>query len=676
MKVFVIFIQKNFTIRFTLQSNTKVLIDSTAALSNHSMPKKNMQHHKKNRISTVLFSNGYRLLLCSLFVLFSNPVASQNDNKTTKNNSINISLIQAFNKKLVLIEGQRIKDSIKKVALETQLLSLKTTDNLKKVALEKRLLGLQEKESIRIAQKKVQIDSMRLTAKGYPVLGFFNDTLFTVYSKLGSFSAKERADAISFRIKILSDHLGFVADSITIVEAETTFDLVKGETIIMSVSENDALWDNSTKQELAKKYKSMISAAIIKYKNETSFGTLAKEIGLVLFVLIITFVLISYLKKFFNWTAFKIPLQEGKRIRGIKIRNFILFDAKQQVNALLNANTVLKWLLIALLVYIALPILFGIFPWTEGFAATLFGYILNPLTKMGLGFWNYLPDLITILVIIFVFRYVLKGIHFLKNEIEKGNLELPGFYPDWANPTFQIVRIIVFAFMLIVIFPYLPGSDSAVFQGVSVFLGFLFTFGSAGSLSNIIAGLILTYMRLFKIGDRVKIGEVVGDVIEKSLLVTRIRTIKNEIISIPNSTVMGSHTINYSSDAPEKGLIIHSTVTIGYDVPWKEMHQALIDAASKTALVLTDPKPFVLQTSLDDFYVSYEINAYVNEPNKQALIYSELHQNIQDVCNEKGIEIMSPHYRAARDGSRTTIPRSYLEKGYQEPPFQVKWNKE
>jgi small-conductance mechanosensitive channel len=183
-------------------------------------------------------------------------------------------------------------------------------------------------------------------------------------------------------------------------------------------------------------------------------------------------------------------------------------------------------------------------------------------------------------------------------------------------------------------------------------------------------------MRLFKIGDRVKIGEVVGDVIEKSLLVTRIRTIKNEIISIPNSTVMGSHTINYSSDAPEKGLIIHSTVTIGYDVPWKEMHQALIDAASKTALVLTDPKPFVLQTSLDDFYVSYEINAYVNEPNKQALIYSELHQNIQDVCNEKGIEIMSPHYRAARDGSRTTIPRSYLEKGYQEPPFQVKWNKE
>jgi small-conductance mechanosensitive channel len=640
------------------------------------MPKKNMPNHKKNRLSIVLFSKWNTLLFCSLFVLFSNMVVSQNDNNATKNDSINTSLIQSFNKKLSLIEGQRIKDSIKKAKLETQLLSLKTTDNLKKAELEKQLLGLQEKDSIRLAEKKAQIDSMRLTAKGYPVTGFFNDTLFTVYTKLGSFSAKDRADAISIRIKNLSDQLGFKADSIKISEAETTFDLVNGESIIMSVSENDALWNSTTKQELAKKYKGLISDAIVKYKNETSFGTLAKEIGLALLVLIITFVLISYLKKFFNWTAFKIQLQEEKRIQGIKIRNFVLFDAKQQVNALLNVNTVLKWLLIALLVYIALPILFGIFPWTKGFAATLFGYILNPLTKMGLGFWNYLPNLITILVIIFVFRYVLKGIHFLKNEIEKGNLELPGFYPDWANPTYQIVRIIVFAFMLIVIFPYLPGSDSAVFQGVSVFLGFLFTFGSAGSLSNIIAGLILTYMRLFKIGDRVKIGEVVGDVIEKSLLVTRIRTIKNEIISIPNSTVMGSHTINYSSDAPEKGLIIHSTVTIGYDVPWKDMHAALIDAASKTALVVQDPKPFVLQTSLDDFYVSYEINAYIKEPNKQAVIYSELHQNIQDVCNEKGIEIMSPHYRAARDGSRTTIPENYLDKGYQVPPFHVKLNKE
>ncbi|WP_369765169.1 mechanosensitive ion channel family protein [Flavobacterium sp. WC2429] len=611
------------------------------------------------------------LILSFFVVLFAQKTVAQQDSINKKNDSLNTSIIKNFNEKLAIIEGQRVSDSIKKSELETQLLSLKTTDNLKKEALQKELEVLNTKEYKRLAEKKAQIDSLRLTAKGYPVTGFFNDTLFTIYSKLGSFSAKDRADAISVRIKNLSDQFRFKGDSIKIVDAETTIDLVYKEGIIISVSENDAIWNNSTKLELAKKYQDIIKKALALYKSETSVSTLAKEIGLALLVLVIMFFLISNLRRFFRWTAQKIEHEENKRIQGIKIRNFTLFDAKQQVNALLNVNTTLKWVLILLLVYIALPILFGIFPWTKDFAATLFGYILNPLKKIALGFWNYLPNLITILVIIFVFRYVLKGIHFLKNEIEKGNLELPGFYADWANPTYQIVRVIVFAFMVVVIFPYLPGSDSPVFQGVSVFLGFLFTFGSAGSLSNIIAGLILTYMRLFKIGDRVKIGEVVGDIIEKSLLVTRIRTIKNEIISIPNSTVMSSHTINYSSDAPEKGLIIHSTVTIGYDVLWKEMHQALIDAASKTEFVLQEPKPFVLQTSLDDFYVSYEINAYIKEPNKQAVIYSNLHQNIQDVCNERNIEIMSPHYRAARDGNKTTIPENYLDKNYKTPPFNV-----
>ncbi len=260
-------------------------------------------------------------------------------------------------------------------------------------------------------------------------------------------------------------------------------------------------------------------------------------------------------------------------------------------------------------------------------------------------------------------------------EIMRGNLKINGFYPDWARPTYQIVRVLVIAFMIVSIWGYIPGSDSPVFQGISVFLGFLFTFGSAGSLSNIIAGLVLTYMRLFKIGDRVKIGEVFGDVIEKSSLVTRVRTPKNEIISIPNSTVMSSHTINYSSDAPEKGLIIHTTVTIGYDIPWKKMHAALIEAAKRTELVVATPEPFVLQTSLEDFYVAYQINAYVKEANKQATIYSNLHQNIQDVCNEQGIEILSPHYRAARDGNMSTIPENYLPKDYKAPSFNVKQQK-
>ncbi|PKA82087.1 mechanosensitive ion channel-like protein [Ulvibacter sp. MAR_2010_11] len=616
------------------------------------------------------------LSLSILVVLISHLGNAQNDSISDAADSTSVSVVKNYNKKLKELETLRISDSIEKVKLEQQIVALSSSDGEKRLELEEQLKRLNENEARLISEKKQQIEALRKSVKGHPVLGFFNDTLFLIHTKLGSFSPKERAEAVTRRIQTLPNTIGFAADSLKVVEVETTFDLVYQETIIISVSENDALWNDTTSFKLAKSYKEIVGNAVTKYKEETTLFSIAKQIGLAILVILVIALLIKYISKLFVWTALKIKEQENKRIKGIKFKNYTFFDAARQVTALLLANKVLKWFTILLAIYIALPILFGIFPWTQNFADTLFGYVFNPVKKILLAFWNFLPNLITIAVIIFVFRYVLKALRFLKNEIEKGNLTIPGFYPDWATPTYQLVRIMVIAFMIVVIFPYLPGSDSPVFKGVSVFLGFLFTFGSAGSLSNIIAGLVLTYMRLFKIGDRVKIGDVFGDVIEKSTLVTRVRTIKNEIISIPNSTVMNSHTINYSSDAPEKGLIIHSTVTIGYDVPWKQMHETLIEAAKRTEMILPEPTPFVLQTSLDDFYVSYQINAYTKEPNKQAVIYSNLHQNIQDVCNENGIEILSPHYRAARDGNTTTIPSGYLPKDYIAPSFNIRTKKE
>jgi small-conductance mechanosensitive channel len=599
---------------------------------------------------------------------------AQNDSTAIKD-SIILSEVRIQNKRLLELEKQRLSDSVKKAELEQQILALNSTDDVKRQQLNAQIELLKEKEEQLTNIKKGQIDALKKTAIGHPVMGLFEDTLFLIHTRLGSFSAGERADAVSRRIKKLAGTVGFSNDSLKIIQSEATFDLTYGESILISVTENDALWNATTDYELAKSYKTIIGNTIEKYRAETNWLSISLKIGLALLVLLTIYFLIKYVTKLFNWLAKKITHQKGKRIKGIKFKNYTFFDAQRQVNALLLVNKVLKWVTILFAIYIALPVLFGIFPWTESFANTMFGYIFNPVKKILLSFWKFLPNLITIVVIIIVFRYVLKAIHFLKNEIENGKLTIAGFYPDWANPTYQLVKVLIIAFMIVVIFPYLPGSDSPIFQGISVFLGFLFTFGSAGSLSNVIAGLVLTYMRLFKIGDRVKIGEVVGDVIEKSTLVTRVRTIKNEIISIPNSTVMNSHTINYSSDAPEKGLIIHTTVTIGYDVPWKDICQALIDAAIKTDLVLKEPTPFVLQTSLEDFYVAYQINAYVREANKQATIYSNLHQNIQDVCNERGIEILSPHYRAARDGNMSTIPLDYLPKDYKAPAFNINTNK-
>ncbi len=593
----------------------------------------------------------------------------QNDSITVKQNSDSV-LIAQYNKKIQEFENLRIADSLKREQLNKQIHSLKTTDNLKKEALQAQLDALDQKEQDRISQKREEIDQMRKSNSGHPVTGFFQDTLFSIYSNLGSFSALDRSIAIKNRIQNLGKS-SYDSTLLKTVTQDNFIHLYYGEQIVMSVSENDAIWNSSDKQDLAQHYATTINRELNNYQHETSLVELLKEIGLALLVLIVTYFIIKYLLKFFRYTAVQIYLQKDKRIKGVKIRNYILFDAQRQVNALVSLNSVLKWVVLLFVAYIALPILFGIFPWTRNLGDTLFGYVLNPLEKIATGVFNFLPNLFTIVVIIIVFRYVLRGLKFLKNEIELEHLTLPGFYPDWASPTYQIIRVLVVAFMIVVIFPYLPGSDSPIFKGVSVFLGFLFTFGSAGSLSNLISGIILTYMRLYKIGDRIKIGNTVGDVVEKNILVTRLRTIKNEIISVPNSTVMSSHTTNYSVEAQANGLIVHSTVTIGYDVSWKLVHEALIEAAQRTQLILEEPKPFVLQTSLNDFYVSYEINAYTRNPNQQALIYSDLHSHIQDCCNERGIEIMSPHYMAARDGNTKAVPEDSLPKDYKIPGFKI-----
>lgn len=491
---------------------------------------------------------------------------------------------------------------------------------------------------------------------GAPVMGFFQDTLFFIQLRSGSLTAEERANRLSEKIQAAGKIQGLQPDSIKIVPSPPYVDLRLGEQILLSISPEDAQVQQAEQTILAQQYREKISGAIARYQEATNWITLLKEIALVALVVVLFWYLLKYLNYFFRWLQIKIARQENRRIKGLTLKNYTVVDASRQVAFLLQLSKLLRWFSILLLLYFTLPVLFSIFPWTRNIAETLFGYILNPIRSMFLGLWRYLPNLFTIAVIFLTFRYMIKGLAFLKDEIEQENLTLHGFYPDWANPTYQILRVLFYAFMFVLIFPYLPGSESPIFQGVSVFLGFLFTLSSAGSLSNIVAGLVLTYMRLFKMGDRVKIGDISGDIIEKSLLVTRIRTIKNEIISIPNATVMGSHTINYSSEAAGKGLILHTTITLGYDVPWKLVHQTLIEAALRCELVLKDPAPFVLQTGLEDFYVSYQLNAYTKQADQQAWIYSELHQQIQDGCRDAGIEILSPHYQAERDGNASTIP--------------------
>lgn len=529
-------------------------------------------------------------------------------------------------------------------------------------------ISLAQKENQQIAKPNLTESKL----KGYPV-NPFKDTLFYVYNKIGSFSAENRAKAITGKIRSLYENDLFKADSLKIVTSDISLDIVyKGDLILMSVLDADAASENKSVQEVANRNFNAIKKAVV-YQN-VNYSLLPKRLGFTALLILILGGVLFLVSKIFSKIQSYFSKRRERYFKGFTYNAINVLTPEKQEFAALRIIGIIKIITLIVIAYLSLPILFSIFPATKAYTTTILKWTLTPIQSALMGFVDFLPNLFTIVVIFLIFRYTLRIIKFFVDEINKENIKVDGFYSDWAKPTFNIVRLLAYAFMLVLIFPYLPGSDSPIFKGVSVFVGILFSLGSSNAIANMVAGLVITYMRPFKIGDFIKIGDVSGEVIEKTALVTRIRTPKFEDITIPNATVLSSTSTNYSANTKQEtnGLLIHTTVTIGYDVPWAAIHKALIEAALKTELVEQTPSPFVLQTSLDDFYVSYQINVYTKEPTKQPRIYSSLHQNIQDSFNAAGIEIMSPHYNAVRDGNTTTIPESYLGNEYESPSFIIK----
>lgn len=294
--------------------------------------------------------------------------------------------------------------------------------------------------------------------------------------------------------------------------------------------------------------------------------------------------------------------------------------------------------------------------WTMNLAARLIILVTSALEYIWSGFVSYLPNLITIVVILLVTRFVIRTISLIFEGIRTRRIHLKNFYPEWAETSFSLIKLLIYVLTAVIIFPYLPGSSSPAFQGISIFVGVLVSLGSTTAVSNVVAGIVITYTRAFKVGDQVEVSDVRGRVVERSTFVTRIQTLKNVIVSIPNSMVLSNNVINYSKNMGQTGLLVHTGITIGYDVPWQTVNALLIAAAAKTEHIAMTPEPFVLQTSLDDNYVSYEVNGWTLRPEELPRIYSNLHANILDEFHGHNVEITSPAYRAVRDGNTTTVP--------------------
>ena len=556
-------------------------------------------------------------------------------------------------------DGVVAHDTLSVAQLQQSLEEAKLIEANLRIEFEQFKLNVLASDSIRRHRQKLRIDSLRRTTKGSPVM-VDGDTLFYIYTNKGGLSPFQRAQRAGELIEEIGKKINLDTERVYIENTDIFSDVMYDTEVLVSVTDADAMWEGVSRDSLVANRKQIVLDKFDCMKKEYGLWRMVESVAYCLLVIVVQYLLYRFTCWGFAKIGKRITSLKDTKLKSIKIQSYEILNADKQVALLLVLKRIVKYIVILLQLLISLPIIFSIFPSTKGFAMQLLDYFLIPIKKIAFGIIDYIPNLISILVIWYATRALVRLARYIALEIESGKLKLKNFFPEWAMPTFSIVRILLYTFMIAMIYNYLPGSDSGVFQGISVFIGLIISLGSSTLIANLMAGLVITFMRPFRVGDRIKLNDTMGDIIEKTPLVTRVKTPKNEIVTVPNSFVMSSMTTNYSSSAQEYGLIIHSDVTFGYEVPWQQVHQILIQAALATPYIEAEPRPFVLQTKLDDWYVVYQINAYTRHPEQMALIYSNLHQQIQDLFNEAGIEIMSPHFMGVRQAEQVFMPEEYL----------------
>jgi small-conductance mechanosensitive channel len=467
--------------------------------------------------------------------------------------------------------------------------------------------------------------------------------LFRV-SGTASFPAERRAAGIASRIRAAARDPGFRPDALRAVDSDISVDIMAGDTRLMAVFDGDARLERGSRKVVALVYVTHIREAIERYRAARDPRNLLRAALSALGAT--TALVVAVAGILWLWRRLDALLERRlrERIRSLGIQSFQIVRGDQIWKALSRSLRFARALILLVILLVYLQFVLGLFPWTRPVASGVFDLVVGPLQTMGAGLVAGIPNLIFLAVLFVVTRYVLKLVRPFFDAVGRGTVTLGGFDPEWALPTYKMVRLAIVVFAVVVAYPYIPGSESEAFKGMSLFLGVVFSLGSSTAISNIIAGYMMTYRRAFRVGDRVKIGDQIGDVAEIRLQVTHLRTPKNEEVIVPNSTILNSEVVNYSTLARQGGLILHTTVGIGYETPWRQVEAMLLMAADRTPGLLKDPVPFVLQKALGDFAVTYEINVYCDDAQAMPRLYAGLHRSILDVFNEYNVQIMTPAY--------------------------------
>jgi small-conductance mechanosensitive channel len=468
-------------------------------------------------------------------------------------------------------------------------------------------------------------------------------TLFSVRG-ISAYPAEQRANDIAAKVVAVAANHALSKDSLRLSEVPNGTTIMADNQSIMTVVDADGVLEGVNRHVLARVFQTRIAEAIDAFRSDRVPSRLTRN---ALSALVATFLfLIAILSGLRVSRAIHRTLEtrHGHRIRAVRIQSFEVIR-EEQLRRILDGLWNLFWAASLLTVtYFWLDYVLSRFPWTRGLAQKLFEFVVNPLQTMGTELLHIIPDLVFLLMLGLVTRYLLSLIGLFFEAIESSRITLGEFDPAWAKPTYRLVRVAVIACALVVAYPYIPGSSTEAFKGISLFIGVLVSLGSTSLIGNIMAGYTLTYRRTFKEGDRVKIGEHIGDVEHTRVMATFLRTPKNELIVVPNSKIINEEVLNYSALAAREGLILHTTVGIGYETPWRQVEAMLLEAAARTPELLREPKPYVLQKALGDFAVTYEVNGYCHQPRSMGRVYTRLHQNILDVFNEYGVQIMTPAY--------------------------------
>jgi len=468
-------------------------------------------------------------------------------------------------------------------------------------------------------------------------------TLFRVRG-VSALPAQERARRIAERLSAAGSDLTFDPGAVRIAEGDVGSEILAGARRLMVVSEADAAVERAPRTAVAATYRERIIEALKRFRAERSPAALGRALigaAIVAVSLVAVLILLVILGRRLDAV---LEARLHRQIRHVQIESFKLIDARLIWNTVRGGFRTIRLLLGLAAGFVALGLALRQFPGTRGAANDLLSYVVDPLRAMGRAALGALPNLIFLAILVVLVRWALRAAQLFFESVKGGSVKLRGFDPEWAAPTYRLVRIVILAFALIVAYPYIPGSSSEAFKAISIFIGILFSLGSSSVIASIIAGYAMTYRRTFRMGDRVKIGEVVGDVEQIGLMVTRLRTIKNEEAVIPNSSILQGEVLNYSSYARGEGLILHTRVGIGYEVPWRQVEGMLILAAGRTPRVRREPRPFVRQLDLAGFCINYELNVYCDDARAMQELYTEIHRNVLDVFNEHGVQIMTPAY--------------------------------